>query len=226
MKKNCLWVCCLLGCLTGLRAQVTDTVPVPDTLRILTAAADSLGADSTLVLTPKRGPVRAATHWVAGGVGGFFTKKYPNPRKAAFMSLVIPGSGQDYNRKWWKIPIVYGAIGGLAWWDLQKIEEYRLYRDNYKWKVDGNSETNVTDPKLVNLDATTLKANRDISRQNVEQTSLILGLAYLLAVTDAFVDAHMATFDVSDDLSLRFKPSLQSAPTGPALGIGLAFTLR
>lgn len=142
------------------------------------------------------------------------------------MSLVIPGSGQAYNRKWWKIPIVYGTLGGLTWWELKKIDEYTLYRNNYKWKVDGDPNTNVTDPSLVNFDATTLKANRDIARQNVEQTSLVLALAYLLTVTDAFVDAHMATFDVSDDLTLRLKPSLQTAPTGPALGLGLAFTLR
>jgi Family of unknown function (DUF5683) len=194
-----------------LSAQTPDSIIAPvatDTLRIVGATpADSLG--------------------VADSLPRFFADDYPNPRKAVLFGLVVPGAGQIYNRKWWKVPIVYGVVGGVGWWEIQKIKEYRLFRDNYRWLVDRDSATVVTDPRLQRLDATTMRANRDIARQNVEYTSIVLGLAVLLSVADAFVDAHMATFDVSDDLSLRFCPKVQSVPSlGPTFGVGVTFQLR
>lgn len=161
-----------------------------------------------------------------GFVRRFFTKGYPNPRKAALMSLVIPGAGQAYNRKWWKIPLVYGALGGLTWWEIESIKDYKLYKTNYKYKVDDDPLTVVTEPKLVLMDAVTLKANREIARKNLERSSLVLGLGYLLSVTDAFVDAHMATFDISDDLSLKICPKTSTIPgIGPTFGLGILVQL-
>ena len=94
-------------------------------------------------------------------VNRFFKKNYPNPRKAALMSLVIPGSGQAYNRKYWKIPIVYAALGGVGWVEVVNIKNYKLLKTSYKALVDEDPSTVVTDPRLILVDATTLKANRD-----------------------------------------------------------------
>jgi hypothetical protein len=181
--------------------------------------------DSTLVKTDSLAPADSMMH-KDGLVHRFFTKGYPNPRKAALMSLVIPGSGQAYNRKWWKIPLVYGALGGLTWWEIESIKDYKLYKTNYKYKVDDDPLTVVTEPKLVLMDAVTLKANREIARKNLERSSLVLGLGYLLSVTDAFVDAHMATFDISDDLSLKICPKTSTIPGfGPTFGLGILVQL-
>jgi Family of unknown function (DUF5683) len=133
-------------------------------------------------------------------------------------SLVVPGAGQAYNRKWWKIPLVYGVLGGMGYLEYQNIQDFRLYRDSYKALVDGDPHTVVTNPRLLLQDRTTMRANRDIARKNLEQSSLWLGLAYILSITDAFVDAHLYSFDVSDDLSLKFCPKTQATP-----GLGLTF---
>jgi hypothetical protein len=162
----------------------------------------------------------------AGFVRRFFTSKYPNPRKAAFLSLALPGAGQAYNKSWWKIPIVYGALGGMTWVEVQNVNQYRKLRDNYKLLVDGDDNTNPTEAPYNQIDATSMKAYRDQWRKYVEQTSLGLGLVYLLAAADAFVDAHLKSFDVSDDLTFRVTPRAQSMPIGgPTFGIGFQLAL-
>lgn len=151
-----------------------------------------------------------------------FIGTYPTPRTAALCGI-IPGGGQAYNRKWWKIPIVYGAIGGVGYWAITTRQQYNALRDNYRWLVDGDISTNPTEAPYKNMNATQMKGYRDVFRSNSEKRFLWLGVTYLLSVTDAFVDAHLASFDVSDDLSFRLVPDIQSVPTGigPSFGIGL-----
>ncbi|MCA0238556.1 MAG: DUF5683 domain-containing protein [Bacteroidetes bacterium] len=161
-----------------------------------------------------------------GFVRRFFSKDYPNPRKAAFLSLALPGAGQAYNRHWWKLPIVYGAIGGMTWLEIQNVKQYRKLRDNYILLVDGDDNTNPTESPYNQIDATSMKAYRNQWRKYVEQTSLGLGLVYLLVAADAFVDAHLQRFDVSDDLSLRLKPQAETMPMGgPVFGVGIQLAL-
>ncbi len=152
-----------------------------------------------------------------------FTKKYPNPRTAALLSFILPGAGQAYNKKWWKIPIVYGALGGMTWLALKNEKQYKTLRTNYKWLVDGDDMTNPTEEPYIFMNASQMKSYRDIYRGYTEKSYLFLGVTYLLAVTDAFVDAHLKSFDVSDDLSLRVVPDIQSAPGafGASFGVGL-----
>lgn len=190
----------------GLFASAQEPVVVlPDSL--------TLTIDSTTVQTR------------TGFFRGFFTEKYPNPRKAAFLSLAIPGAGQAYNRRWWKVPIVYATLGGLVWLEVSNVRTYREYRDNYRLLADKDPNTNPTDPAYARVDKTTLKSARDAYRRYVDQSSLALGLAYLLTATDAFVDAHLHKFDTSDDLSLRFRPKAQTTATGPVFGLALQLDL-
>lgn len=153
----------------------------------------------------------------------FFVKKYPNPRAAALLSFVLPGAGQAYNRKWWKIPIVYGALGGMTWLALDNDKEYQRLKKNYKWLVDEDKNTNPIDAPYIYMSASQLKGYRDQFRGFTEKSYLFLGITYLLAVTDAFVDAHLSRFDISDDLSLRVVPDIQSASSGfgACFGIGI-----
>lgn len=156
----------------------------------------------------------------------FWSDNYPNPKKALLLSFVLPGAGQAYNKKWWKIPIVYGALGALTWLQTDNIRQYRALRDNYKFLVDGDPNTNPTEEPYVFLDATRMRFYRDQYRRYVELSSVGLGLAYVLAATDAFVDAHLGSFDVGDDLSLRLRPRFEQGPgAAPVLGMGLNLQL-
>jgi len=152
-----------------------------------------------------------------------FVKKYPNPRVAALLSFVLPGSGQAYNKKWWKIPIVYGALGGMTWLALDNDKTYRGLKKNYKWVVDGDDLTNPTEEPYIFMSPNQMKSYRDQFRGYTEKSYLFLGITYLLVVTDAFVDAHLSNFDVSDDLSLRIVPDIQSGSSaiGASFGIGI-----
>lgn len=152
-------------------------------------------------------------------------KGYPNPRKAALAGLIFPGGGQIYNKRWWKLPLVYGAIGTALVFEISNIREYRDARDNYKWAVDGNDLTNP-EGKFAGRDATTLRSYRDTFRRYVEVSSLTLGAMYLLSISEAYVDAHLKHFDVNEDLSLRFKPAVQPAPGAAAYGLGLCLEIR
>jgi len=190
---------------TPLAAQQTDTV------RLLPTSVAVALADSLFLSDRAHDPVHR-----------FFTNRYPDPRKAALLAAVFPGAGQAYNKKWWKLPIVYGALGGMTWWTLDNVKTYHEYRDNYKALVDGDPKTVPTDPKYALVEPATLLEYRDRFRKYSEQSYLTLGLLYLLSVTDAFVDAHLHNFDVSDDLSLRLVPQTQSAPGfGASWGLGI-----
>lgn len=180
----------------------------PDSLRVLPDSTAVAQVDSS----PKRsGPVRR-----------FFTKDYPKPGRAALLAIV-PGAGQAYNKKWWKIPIVWGAIGTALYFEIDNVKQYRELRDNYELLVDGDPNTNPSEPPYNQLDATSMKRYRDQWRRYVEINTLILGMLYAMQIADAYVDAHLNRFDVSDDLSLRFQPKMEAAPGyGAAFGVGVS----
>ena len=152
-------------------------------------------------------------------------KGYPNPRTAALLSFILPGAGQAYNKKWWKIPIVWGALGGIAYGTFDTRKTYHELRDNYILLVDGDPNTNPTESPYNTFDATRTKTYRDTYRGYTEKWFLALGVTYLLVVTDAFVDAHLSRFDVSDDLSLRFRPSIETTYGLPVFSIGISLSL-
>ncbi len=151
-----------------------------------------------------------------------FSKNYPNPRFAALLSLILPGAGQAYNKKWYKVPIAWGVLGGVTYFTIDTRKSYTKLRDAYKIKVNGGTP----DAPYNAFDAITLKSYRDTFRGYTEKWYLALGVTYLLIVTDAYVDAHLARFDVSDDLSLRFKPSFETSSGLPVFGIGIAMTFK
>jgi hypothetical protein len=190
----------------------------PDSLRVVTAA------DSTAqVVADSLQPAGTSRK---GFVRRVFSKNYPHPRTAAFLSMALPGAGQAYNKKWWKVPVAWGALGGVGYFTFSTQKTYRELRDSYKLLVDGDPNTNPSEAPYNTLDATRTKSYRDQFRGYTEKWYIALGVTYLLVVTDAFVDAHLARFDVDDDLSLRLKPSLESAPGMPAFGLGVSLTIQ
>ncbi len=125
------------------------------------------------------------------------------PARAAFYSAVLPGLGQAYNKKYWKIPIIYAGLGIGMYFYIDNANEYDRYRDAYKRRLAGFSDDEfyetISDDGLREAQKT-LQRNRDIS--------LFITIAiYVLNIIDANVDAHLLQFNVDDNLSFtpRYK---------------------
>jgi hypothetical protein len=137
-------------------------------------------------------------------------KKQPeifNPRKATIRSAILPGWGQIYNKKYWKLPLVWGALGTTAGVYFYNVGTYRKLRQAYIYATDDDQSNNVLiDPRFSNLSPGAIRSYRDAFRQNIDYSVLFFILFWGLNVVDATVDAHLKAFNVNDDLSLYIKP--------------------
>lgn len=134
------------------------------------------------------------------------TQPVHSPRKAALYSAVLPGLGQAYNHEYWKIPLVYAALGITTGTFIINMDSYRTYRNAYRIRMDGNADTHDAYEGLYS-DAS-LKYLRDGYREYVDYSVLVFVLAYGLNIADATVFAHLRTFDMSDDLSMKIVPTI------------------
>jgi hypothetical protein len=135
-------------------------------------------------------------------------KKAFNPRTATIRSALIPGWGQAYNKQYWKIPLIYAALGTTGYIFVYNIKNYNLFKNAYKQSViDGgiDNDPNI-DPSVRLYSQASLLANRNVFRQNIDYSVLFFLLFWGLNVVDATVSAHLRTFDVSDDISLELNP--------------------
>ena len=124
------------------------------------------------------------------------------PARAAFYSALLPGLGQAYNKKYWKIPIIYGAIGTGIYSYVWNNNKYHEYRDAYKSRLAGN-----TDDNFQYLDKDRLIAAQKFHQKNRDLSALITVGLYILNIVDANVDAHLMQFNVNENLSIR--PEIQ-----------------
>ncbi|MEA3478109.1 MAG: DUF5683 domain-containing protein [Bacteroidota bacterium] len=152
--------------------------------------------------------------------------KKHSPRKASIMSAVLPGLGQAYNKKYWKIPIIYAGLGAFAYFIASNNSEYQKYKDAYNYVISG--DTTWTDNDYAKkYTADQLQQSKDYYKRNKE-LSMILGcLWYILQIVDASVDAHFFEYDVTDDLSIRIDPMLEPQKqfnfNGTVQGVKLTF---
>lgn len=137
--------------------------------------------------------------------------KAHSPKKAALLSAVLPGLGQIYNKKYWKLPIVYGALGtcgGIFFYNLGNYKDTKFaYRVKYNMRVNHTDSALFSQikPKLQPLSEESLRFYRNQFRRDIDYSALVFILLWGLNVVDAAVDAHLKSFDVSPDLSLQFK---------------------
>lgn len=137
-------------------------------------------------------------------------RKKVEPHKASIYSAVIPGLGQAYNGKYWKIPIIYGGLAGLGAMVIFYDDNYSRYRTALQYRTDGIAETVdefVNDPRYTPEVLTSFK---DFYRRNRDRSVIFMFLLYGLNVIDATVDAHFMDFDIGEDLSLRVEPTLKT----------------
>lgn len=140
-------------------------------------------------------------------------KRPHSPQTATIMSACLPGLGQIYNGKWWKVPIVYAGLGGLGYLVYNNYYEYRSYLHAYQYKT-GDLPEGVTlnqhETDLANKYADSqLQTYKESYRRDFEFYGILTIAWYGLNIVDACVDGHLYTYDISDDLSLRIDPHLQ-----------------
>ena len=216
----------LLACVLclGLKAQDAHRTILPsDTVRVAGVA----GVDSAAVVLSHRDSVRL--YWK------------PDAMRAVWMGAIIPGYGQIYNRSYWKLPIVYGAFFGCAYaitWTNGMYSDYKTaYRDIL---TDGTNGTRSEDesksyiailPEGYSISrvggydnwANTLKNKQNTYRRYRDLSIVATVVVYALSLIDAYVDAQLFDYDISDDLSMQLNPTLNNDPYGTSAEVHLAF---
>ncbi len=198
----------------GCAAQQPVDSLQTDSLELLEEGPAAVDTDSL----PK--PERAKT----GLLRRFFKSDYPNPKKAVLLSLILPGAGQIYNKKllYVRLPVIYGSLGFMGYLIYHNTDQYRTLRQAYLYRVDGDPATN---DEFDFYSANDLKRLRDKARKNMELSYIGFFAIYTLQAVEAFVTAHLLTFDVSDDLSMHIQPGLQGSIYRPlpALSLNVRF---
>ena len=168
------------------------------------------------------------------------------PEKAGILAL-MPGTGQIYNHKYWKLPLVYGMVGGLGYWVSYQLKYYKYFKfaSNLRDQVTATgtvtsvagqiytAKDEISDDevraelfRLASNNPASLRNGLIFYRRNLDLAILISALGYGLQILDAVVDAHLHDFDVSDNLSLNWQPVLLPVPGQLVPTAGLALTLR
>jgi len=143
-----------------------------------------------------------------------------SPKKAAIYSAILPGLGQAYNKKYWKIPVVYAGFGAIAYFIKWNNSNYQTNKLAYRHLTDTIPTTNaheelalkygvdLTDATRRALFKDGLLKQQNYDRRNRDLLVISFALFYGLNIIDASVDAHLFNFDISDDLSLNWQPSM------------------
>ncbi len=147
------------------------------------------------------------------------------PSKAAFYSAIFPGLGQIYNKKYWKAPIVWGALAAPTYFYLENNSEYKRYRRAYKLRKTGFQDEFTDDLGNVSVSIETLERAQEQLREN-RDLSLMWGvILYVLQIVEASVNAHLLQFNTDDNLS--FRPTFVQDPTlfdAPKVGFTIKYT--
>ncbi len=130
------------------------------------------------------------------------------PSRAAFYTAIVPGLGQIYNKKYWKLPLVYAGIGVPVYFWIDNQKNYTHYRNEYKNRLQGNFSQ--LDPKLAGLDDERLLDGQNFYRRNRDLSVVVAVGFYILSIVDANVDAHLMQFNVNDNLTI--KPAIEYDP--------------
>jgi len=164
----------------------------------------------------------------------------PDPLKVVWMGAIIPGYGQIMNKKYWKLPIVYGGFLGCAYAVSWNSTIYESYKTAYRDIIDNDPTTNtfldILPKGITSIDSpyiggqasyTSILKNKQDNFRRYRDLSIIVSVAYYaLTIVDAYVDAQLYDFDISPDLSLRFQPTLMENNFGARNTFGMQCCLN
>ncbi len=199
MKNNFLYIFFLIFA-TTLSAQTSDSLRVKKN-------------DKLIVVTDSLGP-KVEYDPLA-------------PARAAFYSAVIPGLGQVYNKKYWKIPIIYAGMAAGVYFYKQNDKDYKRFRNAYKRRLAGYNDDEFYGDGAEPLISNDRLINAQKSSQKNKDVSVIVTVAfYLLNVVDANVDAHLRQYEVSEDLSLQPNFDYNQFNAQPQYGMSLTYRFK
>ena len=147
-----------------------------------------------------------------------------SPKKAALYSAILPGLGQAYNKKYWKIPVLYAGEGVMWYFIIDNNRQYQTYKNAYRIRLDGDSTT--IDQFTDTYADEDLRLLKNFYRRNRDLSYIVAGMIYVLNIVDASVDAHLFYFNVSDDLSLKISPAFSPVPNNYFAGVNLRLNFR
>ena len=146
------------------------------------------------------------------------TKPIKSPRKAAILSSTLPGLGQIYNKKYWKVPIIYAGLLTSAYYINENNIQYKQYKNAYLRRLDNNPNNDDFVGKYSSGDLLILK---DFYRRNREISILCFVGTYIINILDASIDSHLFDYDISEDISLQIKPTSTANINGLSLTLNL-----
>ena len=193
--------------LTGRAQQADSTLAVMDSLAAVDARA--LTGDTMSVVVKKKSKQKVKRDWATWR---------PDPQRALWLAMVLPGAGQIYNRKFWKLPIIYGGFMGCIYAMSWNNMMYKDYSQAYLDIMD-NDPTTQSYNKFLHLGTQITSANeerykeifknrKDKYRRWRDLSFFVMLGVYALSVIDAYVDAELSVFDISKALSLKVEPAV------------------
>lgn len=217
------------------RTQVTTTTPAATADTIASATADTIATAAVVHTVTPLDSLAAINLTDSTAVAALGQKRVfnPNPTTALWMSALCPGLGQVYNRRYWKLPIVVGAFVGLSYgtsWNNRMFQDYsKAYRDAMDNDPETRSYMHFYPPNVKESDLDmewlkkALKNKKDYYRRYRDICVLAMVGVYALSIIDAYVDASLAHFDISPELSMQLAPTVidnqYSMSSKPSLGV-------
>ncbi|MCB0402428.1 MAG: hypothetical protein KDD41_10120 [Flavobacteriales bacterium] len=147
-------------------------------------------------------------------------EKPHSPTKATLLSTFLPGAGQVYNKKYWKVPVVFATIGTSLYFAISNQQNFNDFKQAYLYRIDG--DPNTVDDYVDVLSEAGLKANMDYHQRNRDLAYIFTGVFYVLNIVDAAVDAHLFNFPKNDKLSFNLQPCMDFTASNR---MGAGFTL-
>ena len=147
-----------------------------------------------------------------------------SPTKASIYSALLPGAGQVYNKKYWKVPVVYASLGTALYIANWNKKEYLHYRKAFEYRTDSDDST--LDPYVDIYTESNLITIKNYHRKNRDLAYIITVGIYLFNIIDASVDAHLFNFNVNDNLGLRLEPMLTRCQNKNVLALSLTLNFR
>jgi len=191
-----LFVSVFVSAQTQDSTDIPQNISISDTNIIITNTDNVVFEDNNMIFTADSIIVDTVTK----------KTKVHSPKKAAWMSAALPGLGQAYNKKYWKMPVIYVGFGGIGCGIAYFAVEYVAYRDEYRYRLN-NDGANLK-PRFKDYGTANLNAEKQSLQRNMELLIILSAVGYLLNILDAAVDGHLMGFNVSDDLSLNIMPSI------------------
>ncbi len=150
------------------------------------------------------------------------TALHHSPTLASLLSMAVPGAGQVYNKKYWKVPIIYGLGGYLTYAAIHNGKEYNRFKTAYLYATDGNPAT--VDEFNGKIPNDQLKYYKDTYRHQRDLNIIGIMAIYIMNIVDASVDANFFDYDISNDLSFKITP--YAPDNNLAFGLSVKLTLK